>query len=192
MPHTPGTPEWLRLIAREPNYKAIAEGLIRAANRIDRLASAYRNLPIDSLNTIASAMNKAQQGVLTTPTAGVPVRAQGKPAPVSFTFRIATLDTDMDNLPEWVNGSANMGIGYLDPAKIVLESDPDKEGSVEVNYKYKDMALLLDKDSGTVVLRGPTKTVVLEKTVAVKWEMKESKGANLAILELRAQKAELV
>lgn len=185
MSFTPGTPEWLRVLATRSEYKAISEGLIRAANRIERLANSYKAVRSGQDN-VWRQTELARHTTQIQTMAGPPAYVKKQPAlPV---FRIDFPESMTGDLSDWVNGSANMGIGFLDPAKLTLENDPDKNGCEETEaYRLKDFELLLDKESGQVTLEGPAQNLEVEKAVALKWVLGSDLKRETSILEIIAR-----
>jgi len=173
----PGTPEWLLALATRPEYKAISEGLIRAANRIDRLADSYKAARSGQDN-VWRQMELARH---TTPSMCV------KKKPNHPVFRIDFAESWTGDLSDWVNGSANMGIGYLDPAKLTLKSGPGKNGCEETEaYRLKDFELLLDKERGEVTLEGPAQTLEVKEAIALKWVLGSDLQMETSVLEITA------
>jgi hypothetical protein len=124
----PGTADWLREKAAEVSDD-FAEGLIRAANRIERLQSELKKTKtgVDQSRTPMPAMSPRGQYL----------QAHGKPHQNFPIYRISLPEPEFasdrdaqDRFFEWINGSENLGMGLLDPCNIFVLGEPNTEGGL--------------------------------------------------------------
>jgi len=120
---TPGTAAWLRAMADE--HEDLAEGLIRAAHRIERLQNelgkqktgvdpSYQPLPMPH-GLFPQALNS--------PTRNFPVYRIRLPE-----GELASEREAHDSFFDWINASENLGMGLLNPCMIHVLDNPDVKG----------------------------------------------------------------
>lgn len=121
---TPGTAAWLRAMAKE--HEDLAEGLVRAANRIDRLQAelAKQKTGVDPRHMPAAPPRR--------PAPSFPPPVTRPQVPI---FRVRMPESEFptdqreyDRLFEWINGSENLGMGLLDPCQVFVLGEPDVKG----------------------------------------------------------------
>lgn len=124
--HPPGSAEWLRDAAGLAAYQDFAEGLIRAANRIERLQN---------------ELTRQKTGVDPThmPPPSMVLRNQVQAQRQTPLYRIQlpesefSFDRDVvDRFFEWISNSENLGMGLLDPCNIFVLGAPSTEGGLWV------------------------------------------------------------
>ena len=140
---TPGTAQWLREKAK--TNQDLAEGLLRAANRIERLQN---ELGKQKTGVDPSYMPMTPRGP-----------AQTRPAPGLPTFRVAVPEDLHDKVFDWIDGSERLGMGLLDGAILVLDSKPE-EGGEPATLKVLHTSRA-DRLQGAVALMHPNKGVEL-------------------------------
>lgn len=127
---TPGTAAWLREQAKEyaklDEDEDLAEGLIRAANRIDRLQAelAKQKTGVDQTNMPAPVPHR--------PAPSFP-RPMDRPQVPIFRIRLPEGELASDReaherVFEWINDSEHLGMGLLDPCQVFILGEPDAEG----------------------------------------------------------------
>jgi len=145
---TPGTAEWLREMA-ETQKVGFAEGLIRAANRIERLEG---------------ELSKQKTGVDQTHRPPILPRIRRAQSPQSlpgeFYVRLPDGDDEVyDRVFEWLTAFSNSEDDDLDPCCLFVGEDPCGE-------KTPGVLQLIDIEvgqgmNGEVAILGPKKMVVL-------------------------------
>jgi len=125
---TPGTADWLREKAAEVSDQAFAEGLIRAANRIERLQTELgkQKTGVDQSYTPVPAprrlMPAFQRGgtVISTPVYRI-----------RLTKGELASDTEArERVFDWIDGSERLGMGLLDPCNVFVLGEPDVKGGI--------------------------------------------------------------
>lgn len=126
---TPGTADWLRYVAKGmeevPKSDLMREGLIRAANRIERLQNALgmQKTGVDPSYKPMPALSQMTQFQMT----------RTRPRPVTWRIRLPKPELpsdkrDIDRVFAWINGSENLGMGLLDPCEVFVLGEPDVNG----------------------------------------------------------------
>jgi len=152
---TPGTPAWLRAMAEREEkaadnlreiirehqdlkahqeelqsgvdaHVALREGLLRAANRIERLQAelAKQKTGVDPTHCPPPAPRR--------PAPSFPRQVERPQVPI-YRVRMpasefATDQRDYERFFDWINGSENLGMGLLDPCEVFVLGDPDVDG----------------------------------------------------------------
>jgi len=121
---TPGTATWLR--AQAQDHEDLAEGLMRAANRIDRLQAelAKQKTGVDQTHCPAPVPRR--------PASYFP-RPTDRPQLPIFRIRLPEGELASDReaherVFDWINGSEHLGMGLLDPCQVFVLGEPDAEG----------------------------------------------------------------
>ena len=123
---TPGTAAWLRAMAKE--HEGLAEGLIRAANRIERLQNelGMQKTGVDQANMPAPAPYRKAPSF---------PRNMGVVKPRLPIFRVRLPEGELasareahDRIFDWINGSEHLGMGLLNPAILCILGEPDVKG----------------------------------------------------------------
>jgi len=120
---TPGTAQWLRETAKE--HEDLAEGLLRAANRIERLQN--------ELGKQKTGVDPSYQPpVITRTSRGIARPASTLSLP---TFNITLPEGESasdkeayDRVFDWINGSERLGMGLLDPCDLYVVGEPNVKG----------------------------------------------------------------
>ena len=151
---TPGTAEWLRAKAAEYAGEDLAEGLLRAANRIERLQTELgrQKTGIDPSYTPMPGPRRL-----------MPAFQRTSAQPVTPTYRIRVTAGELasdkearERVFDWIDGSENLGMGLLDPCNVfVLEAPDVKGGTWDLDFLCMVSTLQKDKhDKGFVRISG--------------------------------------
>jgi len=195
---TPGTPDWLREKAAEVSAD-FAEGLIRAANRIERLQNALgmQRTGVDPSYKPMPALSQMTQFQMT--------RAQTRP--VTWRIRLPKPELpsdkkDIDRVFAWINGSENLGMGLLDPCEVFVLGEPDVNGGTwDFDEVIGISTLMKDKHpAGFVRISGTSRKAVflakplgsIDLTGCYVLDVESGGPESRTMIELAAQSAEPV
>lgn len=148
----PGTAKWLREQAKALQGTEIAEGLLRAANRIERLQGEL------SLQKTGVDQSRRPLAMTMTP------RGPAKPAPPPGlpVFRVSIPDNNHglhNAVFDWVNSSERLGMGLLNGAVLRVNNEPEENGApTRLGWMHH---VTTERVKGRVALMSPTKGVWL-------------------------------
>lgn len=192
---TPGTAAWLRTMAQE--HEGLAEGLMRAAHRIERLQAelAKQKTGVDPTHMPASPPYR--------PAPSFP-RPTDRPQVPIYRVRLPETEFSSDQREyervfDWINGSEHLGMGLLDPCQVFVLGEPDAEGGTwDIDTVIGVSTLMPDKqhDKGFVRITGISRKGLLSKRLdsidLTGCTILDVESDNETIIELVAQTVEVM